>query len=91
MGYVSYTTRQRILQRDGHRCHWCGITPIGCQCHDVFCHRGNHVRWDIDHVMPADLGGSDDDSNLVVSCRECNRRKSCRHPDVWRQVMTDGT
>ena len=31
-----------------------------------------------DHVIPKARGGTDDDSNLVASCRPCNSRKKDR-------------
>ena len=57
-------TRRRILQRDGYACQCCGI-----------------VRMDneIDHRVPLDLGGSNDDSNLQTLCggpEGCHTRKS---------------
>src|SRR5690606_40826449 len=36
----------------------------------------------IDHVLPVALGGSDDPSNLVAACRDCNAGKSSAAPDA---------
>jgi 5-methylcytosine-specific restriction endonuclease McrA len=33
-----------------------------------------------DHVYPRDLGGSNDDFNLVLACRSCNSKKSNTYP-----------
>lgn len=33
-----------------------------------------------DHVYPRDLGGSNDDFNLVLACRRCNSKKSNIYP-----------
>lgn len=37
----------------------------------------------LDHYMPKCLGGTDDESNLVPSCRACNSAKSGMHPNAW--------
>ena len=57
-------TRRRILQRDGYACQCCGI-----------------VRADneIDHRVPLEQGGSNDDENLQTLCGGldgCHTRKS---------------
>lgn len=35
----------------------------------------------VDHVVPVSLGGSDDPSNLVAACRDCNAGKTSTSPD----------
>lgn len=30
----------------------------------------------LDHVVPRSRGGGEDEGNLVLACRKCNRRKS---------------
>lgn len=32
----------------------------------------------VDHIVPVRAGGSDDPSNLVAACRDCNMRKGCK-------------
>jgi hypothetical protein len=34
----------------------------------------------VDHVMPTALGGSDDPTNLVAACKDCNSGKSATAP-----------
>lgn len=63
---ISKRARFEILRRDGFRCHYCGT-------------RGNETTGaglTIDHVVPTTLGGSDDPTNLVAACRDCNSGKS---------------
>lgn len=59
------TSRKTIYQKDLGICHLCQ----------------QPVAWDdfeIDHVIPRALGGSDHESNLRVSHRFCNRSKGAR-------------
>lgn len=60
---VSKRLRFEILRRDGHMCKHCGRTPP-------------EVKLQVDHVVPTALGGSDDPSNLVAACEDCNTGKS---------------
>lgn len=66
---VSKRTRYEVLRRDNHACRYCGgIAP--------------DVKLTVDHVMPKALGGSDDPSNLVAACRDCNFGKASTSPDA---------
>lgn len=66
---VSKRARFEVLRRDGHACQYCGrLAP------DVILH--------IDHVEPVALGGSDDPSNLVTACKDCNSGKASISPDA---------
>ena len=63
-GSTWMTTRRRILLRDGYACQCCGI-----------------VRADneIDHRVPLEQGGSNDDDNLQTLCGGpdgCHARKT---------------
>lgn len=65
---VSKRTRYEVLRRDNHACRYCGqMSP--------------DVKLTIDHVLPVALGGSDDPSNLVTACVDCNAGKSSTAPD----------
>ena len=55
-----------MLNRDNHRCVACGTT----------CARG---EADVHHLMPRDLGGSDDPANLVTLCDGCH---AAHHPNL---------
>lgn len=60
---VSKRLRFEILRRDNHACRYCGRSAPD-------------VELTVDHVVPVALGGSDDPSNLVAACRDCNAGKS---------------
>ena len=60
---MSLRTRIRILERDGFRCVYCSKSS-----------RSTYLQ--IDHVQPRALGGSNDDTNLVSSCQDCNTGKA---------------
>lgn len=65
---VSKRTRFEVLRRDNHTCRYCGGTAP-------------NVVLTVDHVTPVALGGSDDPSNLVAACRDCNAGKASTKPD----------
>ena len=65
---LSKRLRYEILRRDDHTCRYCGG-------------RVPHVALTVDHVIPVALGGSDDASNLVAACVDCNAGKSSSNPD----------
>lgn len=60
---VSKRLRFEILRRDGHTCRYCGRSAP-------------EVTLTVDHVVPETLGGTDDPSNLVAACADCNSGKS---------------
>jgi hypothetical protein len=75
---VSKRLRYEVLRRDNHACRYCGGSAP-------------EVKLTVDHVVPTTLGGSDDPSNLVAACGDCNAGKSASSPDaaVVADVATD--
>lgn len=65
---LSEATRKAVLMRDGYACRYCG--SMG-------------GPFDIDHVHPVSLGGSDDMTNLAASCASCNRSKGAKPLSEW--------
>jgi 5-methylcytosine-specific restriction endonuclease McrA len=59
--------RQNLLDRDDHRCQYCGKTFSA-------------KELNMDHVLPRDRGGGTTWENVVISCIRCNSRKSNRLP-----------
>lgn len=62
-------TRARIFERDDYTCQYCGTRGVPLEC---------------DHVIPVSQDGSNEDSNLVTACRDCNRSKGARTPEQWK-------
>jgi hypothetical protein len=59
-----YTT---VAARAGHRCEYCHAPEA------VF-----NLPFEVEHIIPRNHGGSDDDLNLALACRSCNVFKSDR-------------
>lgn len=57
--------RALVVQREGHRCHYCR-RPLG---------RHGRARMTLDHVWPVSRGRIDALWNLVPACGDCNSRR----------------
>ncbi|MEU9515888.1 HNH endonuclease [Micromonospora sp. NPDC048169] len=75
---VSKRVRFEVLRRDNHQCRYCGAAAPD-------------APLTIDHVVPVALGGSDDPSNLVTACKDCNSGKTSTAPDsrIVEEVSAD--
>jgi hypothetical protein len=71
---MSKRLRFEILRRDNHACRYCGA-------------KAPDVKLTVDHVVPEALGGTDDPTNLVTACKDCNSGKASTSPDA--PVVTD--
>lgn len=61
-GYISGSIRYRILKRAKFRCELCGISA-------------DKKALEVDHIIPRNKQGSDDESNLQALCYSCNAMK----------------
>ena len=70
---VSWTKglKRELMRRQDNTCVYCG-------------HRRTARALDIDHILPAVRGGSNDVSNLQVICRPCNQRKGMQTDKEFR-------
>jgi 5-methylcytosine-specific restriction endonuclease McrA len=59
-----------LLKSQKSRCWWCGDKIDGSAYH-------------IDHRIPLSRGGSNDASNLCISCPNCNLSKASKLPQEW--------
>lgn len=66
---VTKRTRYEVLRRDNHTCRYCGASAPD-------------AKLTVDHVTPLALGGTDDPSNLVAACQDCNFGKASTVPDA---------
>jgi len=57
--------RFAILNRDNFTCQYCGRNPTD-----------DGVKLEVDHINPRANNGSDDPTNLVTACEDCNKGKS---------------
>lgn len=72
--------RYDVLRRCNFACYYCGIpAAMGIK------------QLHIDHVIPVDLGGTNDPWNLVAACWDCNAGKTNGAPtdELVRQVRED--
>lgn len=60
--YAFTVIRDAIYIRDKGQCQYCGIEVGYYECN-------------FDHVVPWNLGGRTEVSNLVVACQPCNKLK----------------
>jgi 5-methylcytosine-specific restriction endonuclease McrA len=67
---ISGVVQQRIWVRDGFQCLFCG-------------RRMGEVQLTVDHFMPLELGGANNETNYISACRKCNKRKGNRHPEEF--------
>lgn len=54
-----------VAQRARHRCEYCHAPEV------IF-----NFPFELEHGIPTSQQGADDESNLALSCRSCNLRKS---------------
>ena len=63
--------KRSLMRRQGNTCAYCGYRRIA-------------ASMDIDHIIPAVRGGSNEESNLQVICSPCNQRKGLQTDEEFR-------
>lgn len=63
---MSLRLRFTVMERDGFTCRYCGANGPGVKLH-------------VDHIVAVANGGTNDLSNLVTACQDCNLGKGARH------------
>lgn len=61
---ISDIVQAQVHRRAAYYCEYCHASE-----------KWQYVRFTVDHVIPLDLGGTDDLENLALACFHCNRRK----------------
>lgn len=62
---ISKKLRFEVFKRDKFTCQYCG-------------RKAPDVILEVDHIEPVSKGGTNEITNLITSCRDCNRGKSDR-------------
>jgi 5-methylcytosine-specific restriction endonuclease McrA len=58
---VTPKIRQEVRERANYLCEYCHSSE-----------EASAARFDIDHIIPRSLDGSDELSNLALACQRCN-------------------
>jgi 5-methylcytosine-specific restriction endonuclease McrA len=72
---LTQSTKEKIkrnAKNRGARCYICGRDLI----YSADIDDGKGARAEVEHVWPHALGGSSDETNLLVACERCNRIKA---------------
>jgi hypothetical protein len=69
---ISGAIQQWVWARDFFRCAYCGREMDG-----------RHVQLTVDHFVPLELGGANDESNYLSACRKCNKDKGAILPEEF--------
>lgn len=84
--YISFEddSREFILRKEkwaaeNGKCHYCRTA--------ISYYRKRVDSLELDHVIPKIAGGPDDASNLVASCRPCNRAKCAMNASDFRDWL----
>lgn len=77
--------RALVFIEKGFICWWCGV---GITLDPTQIRRGIPLAT-VDHVIPRSKGGTNQMSNLVPCCAECNSLKGNLHPYVWLAKIFD--
>ncbi|MBP3960412.1 HNH endonuclease [Gemmata sp. G18] len=64
MSAFSDVRRAEVAARAGHRCEYCHLPT-----------RGQVATFPIDHISPRSAGGTNELSNLALTCPHCNAQK----------------
>jgi len=68
---IGQEVQWRIYRRAGFKCGFCG----------------NERPLTIDHKIPVEAGGTDEESNLEACCRPCNKEKANMSWEAWVEIM----
>ena len=68
---ISGAVQQKVWAADGFKCVYCG-------------RKMGEVLMTVDHFVPLELGGKNDVTNFVTSCKPCNKAKGSQDPKAWR-------
>jgi len=64
--------REKIKAKYGGNCGYCGVKPD---------------RLQIDHVVPVEFGGTNEELNLMPVCFQCNNYKCTHGLETFRETI----
>ena len=67
---ISGAVQQKVWKADGLKCMYCGAIM-------------GDVQLTIDHFIPLETGGKNDQSNYLTACRRCNKNKGAQDPQEF--------
>lgn len=67
---ISGAVQQKVWAADGFKCMYCGA-------------KMGSALMTIDHLTPLELGGANDPSNYLTSCKKDNKDKGSEDPKTW--------
>lgn len=71
-GRVSAEILRTLILESAGKCGWCDASVV-------------RADFEIDHIITLSRGGSNDPTNLAITCPDCNRRKAEKHPATFAQ------
>jgi ATP adenylyltransferase len=71
--YISGTLKYEVLKRAKFRCELCGVSA-------------EQKALEVDHIVPRNQGGADDETNLQALCYSCNATKRDRDDTDFRGI-----
>ena len=74
-GTISREQRRRIREHQGNFCMYCGVALL----------RLNVSQRHIDHKVPVERGGPDEEDNMQALCGRCNSRKGVQTDEEFRE------
>nr|DAI43930.1 MAG TPA: RECOMBINATION ENDONUCLEASE VII [Caudoviricetes sp.] len=69
-------TRLAVYEKCNHRCAYCGCELA-------------YKDMQVDHATPLRIGGADDISNFLPSCRSCNHYKATLDIEGFRNYLAE--
>ena len=78
--WIRNRKRKAIYARDGHQCVYCGLFAYSSA--DT-----GPCLLTLDHLVPRELGGSNEANNLVTACHRCNSARQSKGIRAWFAVL----
>jgi hypothetical protein len=75
---VSSDLRALVWDKSGGRCWYCGVQT------------NPFINFRVDHVVPVADNGTNELSNLVPCCHDCNASKGAKHVEAFRAARGSG-